>query len=114
MYLIEEEYSELGKDKIKCIKDCYEIRKPEIQRAVTNECLAKMDCPVVTDFDWKLKWVVGSSTLSSIREPLMQMDLYTKQVDQDDNLHCGKINFEMNVHELNQFIQEAEKALAKF
>lgn len=102
----------IGREKIQCFKDCYEIRKSEIQRAVTTECLAKSDSPVVTDFDWKLKWVVGSSSLSSLREPILQMDFHTKQI-KDGFLKKDIINFEMNIVELNTFINAIQKSISE-
>ncbi|GLV32338.1 hypothetical protein CBL_00951 [Carabus blaptoides fortunei] len=84
-YDMDEDLAGLGIEQIQCIQQCYQIRKPEIQRFLTKECLAKTDYPVVTDFDWKLKWIIGSSTLSSLREPLLQMDVRTKNIDSDEN-----------------------------
>lgn len=112
-YDMEDDLAGLGVEQIQCVQECYEIRKPEIQRLVTKECLAKMDCPLATDFDWKLKWIIGSSTLSSLREPLLQMDIRTMHIDSDENTLNDSVQFEMNVGELKNFMSEIEKCLVK-
>lgn len=66
---------------------------------------------MVTDFDWKLKWVIGSSSLSSLREPILQMDLHTKQI-KDETVIKDTVNFEMNIVELNTFINAIEKSVS--
>ncbi|KAF5284699.1 hypothetical protein FQR65_LT13452 [Abscondita terminalis] len=89
------------------IKECYEIRKNEIYQAVVCEELYKHNSNIVQNIDWKLKWIMGSSKLSSLREPLLQVDL-----------HCFKkknesvrktVNFEMDIVQINKLISDLEK-----
>lgn len=90
------------------IKECYNIRKDDIFQAVLCEELHKGDKNIVENIDWKLKWVMGSSKLATLREPLVQVDLYCfKKIN--DNVR-NAVNFEMNVDQVNKLIQDLEEA----
>lgn len=83
------------------LKNCYDIRKEELYQALVRHSLLKNEVNLVENFDWKVKWVMGSSKMASLREPLLQM-----------NLHCAGdkcIEFEANLEKLSSFITELEK-----
>ncbi|XP_034952406.1 uncharacterized protein [Chelonus insularis] len=59
--------------------------------------------PILTDFDWRVHVVMGSSSVASIRQPLLQLDLKIK----DQNLERIE-KLEMNEEELEHFIKVLE------
>ncbi|KAG5893298.1 hypothetical protein JTB14_023508 [Gonioctena quinquepunctata] len=54
------------------VRNCFLIRRNEIFQAMAKEAVLKNGNNLVENIDWKLKWVLGSSDLASIREPLLQ------------------------------------------
>ncbi|KAF5286631.1 hypothetical protein FQA39_LY16205 [Lamprigera yunnana] len=89
------------------IKECYEIRKRQIYQAVLSEELELIDNRVVQNYDWKLKWVMGSSKLATLREPLLQLDLHCFIKESKDT---RTINFEMSISQIDKLILDLEKA----
>ncbi|KAF2901925.1 hypothetical protein ILUMI_04261 [Ignelater luminosus] len=98
---------DLNPDSQQCIVDCYEIRKEEILQAIIRENLSKCGKPLVENIDWKLKWILGSSKLASLREPLLQVDLHCFK-KQDESTR-KTINFEMNLEQVDKLIAGLEK-----
>lgn len=93
------------------IKQCYEIRKQEILQAVLKEHLMKTGEPVVENVDWKLKWVLGSSKLVTLNEPLLQVDLHCLQ--NKDSVSRSTVNFEINLEQTDMLIAELERVKAE-
>ncbi|KAJ8937676.1 hypothetical protein NQ318_002346 [Aromia moschata] len=56
------------------IRNCYEIRKDAIFQWVAKECVLNLGHNLVDNIDWKLKWILGTSDLATVREPLLQRD----------------------------------------
>lgn len=102
--------SSIGEEKVKIVEDCFNIRKSEILNKLQCDILCKLDVPLVTGFDWRLKWLIGSSSLSSIREPIAQLDLYTLN-NKDDSFKKNLVNFEMNLSEIDNLINKLESAI---
>lgn len=98
---------ELNPNMQTAIKECYDIRKNEIFQCIVKESLLKHEFPVVQNIDWKLKWIMGSSKLSALREPVVQVDLHCFK-SQKENVR-QTINFEMNLDQVDQFIAELER-----
>lgn len=88
------------------IKNCYDVRKDEILQAVAKDNFRQAQLPLVENFDWKLKWINGSSKLASLSEPVLQVDLHCMGIDKPKTT----VNFEMNLEQLDQFILELESA----
>lgn len=87
------------------LEKCYSVRKEDILQAVVRKSMLESGVEnLVENFDWKIKWVMGTSKMASLREPLLQM-----------NLHCMKesIEFEMDVEKVDALINELEKAKNK-
>lgn len=82
----------------------YDIRKSQIFQALAKENVLKKGHNVVENFDWKVKWVLGSSDFASIRQPILQMDFYCAQKE-NDSVVSNIINFEMNSETVEEFIQ---------
>lgn len=75
-----------------------------------TELLAKKEDPACTGFDWKVKWIIGSSAMSSIREPVAQVDLQTLKINQKEHVK-DTVKVEMNKGELDNFISQLQKAV---
>ncbi|GLH00913.1 Coiled-coil domain-containing protein 134-like Protein [Gryllus bimaculatus] len=63
----------LSSDHVQCVLDCVVVRKIDVENLLLCKSFA-VSGPKLQDFDWKLKWVMGSSALSSVREPLLLLD----------------------------------------
>lgn len=93
----------------KCLLDCLDIHKKDIGRALISE-LASISGPILEDFDWKLKWVMGSSTMSSLREPLLQMDFHLSHGKSQGEVNNNTVNVEMDSNELKNLLFSLERA----
>ncbi|XP_076766386.1 COMM domain-containing protein 8 [Xylocopa sonorina] len=106
LYLMEEkmpqEYHELPEQIQQSILSCLKVRREQLTDALLREC-SKEKHDTVTDFDWRLKLVMGSSKLASLREPLLQIDL---TVENKESKHI--LGLELNKDELDTFIHAME------
>lgn len=103
--------SDLPKDVQNVIKDCYKVRQQEILQTLARKNLLHSGVKnLVDNIDWKLKWVMGSSKLSSHKEVLLQMDLSCAE-ENDVNCVINKnISFEMNLEQIDKLLNVLEKA----
>lgn len=83
------------------IRICYEIRKDEIYQALVEEAVVNRGHNLVKNIDWRLKWVMGTSGLATLRKPLLQVDLQCKTNEKND---C--VNFEVNLDQLDNLLSE--------
>nr|CAI5836126.1 unnamed protein product [Callosobruchus analis] len=90
------------------IKKCYEIRKTDIQNSLMKELLLKKGDCLVENIDWKLKWILGSSDLASLREPLLQVILHCVQ-KHDIRTEKNVIQFEADLYQVDFLVQELMK-----
>lgn len=84
------------------LENCYNVRKEQIFQAQMKDSLLENGIDVVENFDWKVKWIMGTSKMASLREPLLQV-----------NLHCAsnnKLEFEADLEKLDCLIAELERA----
>ncbi|KAK2579543.1 hypothetical protein KPH14_010842 [Odynerus spinipes] len=106
LYLIEEkmpaEYHDLPEAIQKNILTCLKIRQEQLTRALLMEH-SKRKLQTLVDFDWRLKLVMGTSKMASLREPLLQLDLIT-----EDREARRIIDVEMNKDELDTLITTME------
>ncbi|XP_030766937.1 uncharacterized protein LOC115890754 [Sitophilus oryzae] len=86
------------------IENIFELRRKDISNAVIKENLAKNGEQVVENYDWKLKWIMGSSELASIREPVCQVDFHCLTKDDKEAIVRKTINFEMNLEKIDNLI----------
>lgn len=91
-----------------CLKTCYDVRKEEIFQFVAKEYVLKMGHNVVENFDWKLKWILGSSDLATIKEPMLQVDLNCVCLERD-NLKRNIVNFEADLEKVDELIKTLTK-----
>lgn len=105
--------SELDANRQEIIMECLEVRQGDIQNALLEEKCA-ISGPILQDFDWKIKWVMGSSKLSSLREPLLFLDLHLRDgknmTTQKSDIKQKTVSLEMNKNELNKVLAVLEKA----
>ena len=59
----------------------------------------------LSDFDWKVKVIVASSSASGIRQPLLQLALYLTDLDG----HVREVILELNKPELDMMISTLSK-----
>lgn len=98
----------LSKEVKECLKTCYDVRKEDIFQALAKESLLKAKHNIVDNFDWKIKWILGSSDLATIKEPVLQIDLHC--IYQEKDLIKGNIvNFEANSEKVDQLIDALTK-----
>lgn len=86
------------------IKTCYDIRKEEIFQVLAEEAVVNRGHNLVKNFDWRLKWIMGTSSLATLREPVLQIDLHCKTNDKSKENET--VNFEVNAHQLENVITE--------
>lgn len=106
LYLTEEkmppEYHELPEQIQKDILTCLKVRQEQLTRALLMEH-SKRKLQTLVDFDWRLKLVMGTSKMASLREPLVQLDLIA-----EDKQGRRIIGVEMNKDELETLITTME------
>lgn len=97
----------IASNHLQCILDCLNVRKVDLQTVLIQKSYS-ISGSVVHDFDWKLKWVMGTSALSSLREPLLQLDFNV--CDSEDGTDNCSVKLELNSNEVKQLITSLEKA----
>ncbi|XP_076297659.1 COMM domain-containing protein 8 [Lasioglossum baleicum] len=106
LYLSEEkmpqEYHELPEHIQQSILTCLRVRREQLTNALLKE-YSKENYETFIDFDWRLKLVMGSSKLASLREPLLQLDLMVENKE-------GRrvLGLELNKDELETFLNTVE------
>ncbi|XP_060528990.1 uncharacterized protein LOC132703632 [Cylas formicarius] len=84
------------------LENCLLLYKKDILKTLFIENVTQKT-PLVTNFDWKLKWVLGTSKLATIKEPILQLDFHCVS-----NLKTGPIqetiNFEANLEQVDLII----------
>ncbi|KAL3269841.1 hypothetical protein HHI36_008899 [Cryptolaemus montrouzieri] len=91
------------------LRECYETRKNDIEQYLIKESFLRAGHNLVENIDWKLKWIMGSSKLVSIREPILQLDLGCVQQGPDDlRPQENIINFEMTLEQVDDLISALE------
>nr|CAH7748514.1 unnamed protein product [Callosobruchus chinensis] len=100
--------STLPADIADIIIKCYEIRKVDIHNSLMKELLLKKGDCLVENIDWKLKWILGSSDLASLREPLLQVFLHCVE-KHDLRTEKKVIEFEADLDHVDFLIDELIK-----
>ncbi|XP_011055122.1 PREDICTED: uncharacterized protein LOC105146501 isoform X2 [Acromyrmex echinatior] len=80
------------------------LRNPTSLYMVEEKEHYKRKLPTVIDHNWRLKLVMGSSKMASLRESLLQLDLII-----EDKGSRRIINLELNKDELDTIINNLEK-----
>lgn len=90
------------KEALRC---CYDIRNQEIFQFLAKMYIIKGGNIFIENIDWRLRWVLGSSDLITLKEPYLQIDLNGIK----DN--CGQtentfVSFEATLEQVDQLITE--------
>ncbi|XP_063240415.1 COMM domain-containing protein 8-like [Bacillus rossius redtenbacheri] len=94
----------------KVVLECLEVRRSDISQALRQE-QCRISGPALEDFDWKLKWVMGSSSLSALREPLLEVDLHLSEGrGEPGRTKPSVLSLELDCAELNVLVTALEKA----
>uniref|UniRef100_A0A182K2R8 COMM domain-containing protein n=1 Tax=Anopheles christyi TaxID=43041 RepID=A0A182K2R8_9DIPT len=81
------------------------LRRPEIARRLIDEVNRREGgVPLVESFDWNVSWVMGSSSLASLRKQLCTVALSCR----DGNSKPQTINFEMVREQVEEVIRQLE------
>ncbi|KAK9886081.1 hypothetical protein WA026_014866 [Henosepilachna vigintioctopunctata] len=108
---IEEDIPETIK---KALEECYNIRQGDIQQYLIKASFLNSGHNIVENIDWKLKWILGTSKLSTVREPILQLTLGCVSKESDDlKPKNNKVNFELNLEQVNYLINELENVKAE-
>ncbi|EDO26211.1 predicted protein, partial [Nematostella vectensis] len=86
------------------ILDCLLPRYDEV-RAALVATTAGITSAQLKDFDWKLKMVLASDKLASIRKPLVTIDFDIRRSDSDQH-----VSVELSQEELHSVITSLEAA----
>lgn len=90
------------------VTNCFIVKKDTMYQAFVRKALLKKGYNIIENIDWKLKWILGSSDLASLREPLLQVDLYAVK-NNSDRAERSIINFEANLKQVDSMIKELVK-----
>ncbi|XP_012252447.2 COMM domain-containing protein 8-like [Athalia rosae] len=107
LYLEEEkmpqQYNDASAELQVTIRKCVSVRREQLVNALLKEHSIKNGTTLL-DFDWRLKWVMGSSKLATLREPLLQLDLIV-----EDKKSQRILDLELNRNELDMLITALEE-----
>ncbi|XP_055549484.1 COMM domain-containing protein 8-like [Wyeomyia smithii] len=79
-------------------------RKSEIAQFLINEINARNNL-LMESFDWDVKWIMGNSSVASMREQIATVVLNCRGKDQ----HLKTVRFEMKREKLNELIKVLEE-----
>lgn len=82
------------------VESVFHLRQGDLVGQVVKQRVAQSGRSVVENFDWRLKWILGSSTIAELREPLCQLDLICLGSD----LCKSVVSFECDLKGLEQLI----------
>lgn len=101
-----EKLPNLEKSQKECIYEILKIRRTDIMKYMVSN-LNSLNSSLLNNFNWRLKWILGSNTLSSYKEPLLQCDFVCKRLNDES---CKQITAELNTNELDSIISCLEVA----
>ncbi|KAJ9596125.1 hypothetical protein L9F63_012709 [Diploptera punctata] len=107
---IKEKLGNIDSSRLEMVLECFSVRRNDIKNILLQEQCA-ISGPVLQDFDWKVKWVMGSSKSALLREPLLNLDLYLSEGGSLKIKDTQRVvNLELDKDELNKLISALEKA----
>lgn len=102
-------FTHLNHDLQQSVIDVIKVRKPEVEDFLVCEYNSRQNS-LMSSFDWDLKWIMGSSTMSNLRMQVATLSLNCREKDGQNKT----VFFEMNRKKLNELIrvlEECEKKL---
>lgn len=107
-----EEFVSLEDNQLQAFLNCLVVRKDELQISLLRQ-YQNRPSQFLSDFDWKLKWVMGSSSLASYQETLLELDMTAVQhptVPISSKSPYERISVELTRDDLSTLINTLEKA----
>lgn len=89
------------------LRTCYNVRHSEIFQVLAKESVLKKGYKLVENFDWKLRWILGSSDLATIREPVLKVDFNCVHLENNDK-KTEIVHFEATLDKVDELIQALE------
>lgn len=102
-------FTHLNHDLQQSVIDVIKVRQPEVEEFLVCEYNSRHNS-LLSSFDWDLKWIMGSSTISNLRMQIATLSLNCRMKEGQTKT----IFFEMNRKKLNELIrvlEECEKKL---
>ncbi|XP_789228.1 COMM domain-containing protein 8 [Strongylocentrotus purpuratus] len=96
--------SGLSEDVQERLMECVSIRRDDLGKALIGNT-ASISQSHLTDFDWKLKLAMSSDKISSVQEPLVNLDLSLME-DGTNRL----VSLELDKEELRKLVSSLETA----
>ncbi|XP_044593219.1 COMM domain-containing protein 8-like [Cotesia glomerata] len=96
------EFGDLPENIKRKIIICLTVRLEKLTNALVSEALQRERSTMV-DFDWRIKMIMGSSHVASLKQPIVQLDLFVK-----DKGAKEIVNVEMDRDQLDSFIKTLE------
>ncbi|KAG8035228.1 hypothetical protein G9C98_001718 [Cotesia typhae] len=81
---------------------CLTVRLEKLTNVLVSEALQRERSTMI-DFDWRIKMIMGSSHVASLKQPIVQLDLFVK-----DKGAKEIVNVEMDRDQLDSFIKTLE------
>lgn len=101
-------FTHLNHDLQQSVIDVIKVRKPEVEEFLLCEYNSRHNS-LLTSFDWDLKWIMGSSTMSNLRMQIATLSLNCKMKEGQTKT----VFFEMNRKKLNELIRVLEECKKK-
>ncbi|CAH1182138.1 unnamed protein product [Phyllotreta striolata] len=93
-------------DKIhETLKICYEIRKDDIFQYLARTYVLKNGNNLIENIDWRIKFILGSSDLTALKDVYLQVDLNGVQ-KYNEKTENTSVSFEMNLEQVDELIQD--------
>uniref|UniRef100_A0A182YFV9 COMM domain-containing protein n=1 Tax=Anopheles stephensi TaxID=30069 RepID=A0A182YFV9_ANOST len=97
--------SQLPPNRADRVLEIVNLRRPEIaQRLIDEVNRREGGVPLVESFDWNVSWIMGSSSLASMRKQLCTVTLACR----DSDSKSRAINFEMGRDQVEEVISQLE------
>lgn len=99
----------MNQDLQQSVIDVITIRRSEVEEFLVDEFNSRND-KLMVSFDWDLKWVMGSSSLATLRTQLATLIMNCRQKDGT----IETVFFEMNrkkLHDLIRMLEECNEKL---
>ncbi|KFB37302.1 AGAP009671-PA-like protein [Anopheles sinensis] len=98
-------FSQLPANRQQRAVEIVNLRKPEIaQRLIDEVNRREGGVPLVESFDWDVSWVMGSSSLASLRKQLCTVVFACRDVDSKPKT----VSFEMEREQVDEVIRHLE------
>ncbi|XP_057668285.1 uncharacterized protein LOC130901164 [Diorhabda carinulata] len=96
---------DIAEDVKEALRCCFDIRKQEIFQFLAKMYIIKGGNIFIENIDWRLRWVLGSSDLITLKEPYLQID-FNGIKDNSGHTENTFVSFEATLEQVDQLIME--------